>query len=109
MVEHWMASEGSELSGNAQHHGFRVDALKLDLAFAEIGFDAREPSEKIVVPERPTESPSVTARRPISSCFLIAAVISRFSIAFSSIDEISPFSCLARASLSRRGRKRLPT
>src|SRR5262249_26402882 len=55
MVEHGMSGERSELSDNAQHHGFRVDPVKLDLAFAEIGFNARELSEKIVVPERTAE------------------------------------------------------
>src|SRR6476646_2611836 len=55
VVEHGMAGERSELPCNAQHHGFGIDALKLDLALTEIGFNARQCSEKIVVPERATE------------------------------------------------------
>jgi len=52
-----MAGKLSEPAGDAQHHWFRIDALKLDLALAEIGFDAVELAEKIVIPEGAPEFP----------------------------------------------------
>jgi hypothetical protein len=39
-----MAGKRAEFSGDAQHHRLRIRALELDLALAEIGFDAVEPS-----------------------------------------------------------------
>ena len=50
-------------------------------------------------------SPSVMDLRPVASCFLIRASISRSSIAFSCSGEISPRSRLARASFSAAERK----
>src|SRR4029077_21022869 len=55
MVEHRVAGESAKLARDTQHHWLRIDALKLDLAFAEIGFDPRESPEKIVVPEGAAE------------------------------------------------------
>src|SRR5260221_12420326 len=52
MLEHRMPGETAELSRHAQHHRLRIDALKLDLALAEVGFDPGQRAEKIVVPER---------------------------------------------------------
>ena len=55
MLDHWMAGKRAELSDHAQHHRLGIDALKLDFALAEIGFDAVERTEKVVVPEGATE------------------------------------------------------
>ena len=55
MLEHRMAGKLSEPAGDAQHHWFWIDALKL--ALAEIGFDAVELAEEIVIPERAPEFP----------------------------------------------------
>jgi hypothetical protein len=52
VVEHRMTGECAELAGYAQHHRPRVDALKPDLAFAEISLDTVKLAEKIVIPER---------------------------------------------------------
>src|SRR5215813_1342399 len=51
MLEHRMAGERAELSGNTQHHRLRVDTLKLNLALAEICFNAVQRSEKVIIPE----------------------------------------------------------
>src|SRR4029079_7651773 len=58
VVEHRMTGECAELAGYAQHHRPRVDALKPDLAFAEISLDTVKLAEKIVIPER---APQVAA------------------------------------------------
>ena len=50
-----MAAEGAELAGHAQHHGLRLRSLELDLALAEIGLDAVELAEEVVVPEGAAE------------------------------------------------------
>jgi hypothetical protein len=50
-----MAGKCAELSVHSQHHGFRIDALKLDLALAQVSFDPGQRSKKIVVPERAPE------------------------------------------------------
>ena len=50
-----MARECSELAGDAQHHRLWVWALELDLALAEIGLDAVELTEEIVIPEGAAE------------------------------------------------------
>ena len=55
MLDHRMAGERAELAGDAQHHRLRLRALELDLALAEIGLDAVERAEEIVVPERAAE------------------------------------------------------
>ena len=110
MIEHRMAGERAELSCNAQHHRFRVDALKLDLALAEIGFHARQCSEKIVVPERATEFSVGDGTE--TDLFLLPdrsrdfAILDRLQF---SRRRFHFFSRLARASLSGRVRKRLPT
>src|SRR5215212_3056636 len=54
-------------------------------------------------------SPSVTARRPTSSCFWMTRSISPSSTALSSSAEISPLARFARASFRAGGRSRLPT
>src|SRR5262245_16752204 len=51
MLEHRMTGERTELSGNTQHHRLRIHALKLDLALAEICFNAGQRSEKVIIPE----------------------------------------------------------
>src|ERR1044071_6801883 len=52
VVEHRVTRECAELADDAQHHRLRVDALKPDLAFAEIGLDTVKPAEEVVIPER---------------------------------------------------------
>ena len=55
MLDHRVGGERAELAGNAQHHRFRVRSLELDLALAEIGFDAGQRAEEIVIPEGAAE------------------------------------------------------
>ena len=50
-----MAGKRAELARHPQHHRLRVRALELDLAFAEIGFDAIERAQEIVIPEGAAE------------------------------------------------------
>src|SRR5664279_4023750 len=40
---------------SAQHHRLRIRALELDLAFAEIGLNAIECAQEIVIPESTAE------------------------------------------------------
>src|SRR5207249_7455380 len=54
-------------------------------------------------------SPSVASFRPIEACLCTTFSISRSSALRRSSALISPFSSLARASLMRGGRNRLPT
>src|SRR5438034_93140 len=54
-------------------------------------------------------SPSVASFRPIDACLCTTFSISMSSILRRSSADISPFSSLARASLMRSGRNRLPT
>src|SRR5436305_2382282 len=54
-------------------------------------------------------SPSVASFRPIEACLCTTFSISRSSALRRSSAVISPFSSLARASLMRGGRNRLPT
>src|SRR5262249_60398939 len=51
MFDHGMRALRAELADDAQHHGLGLRALELDLALAEIGFDARKLAEKVVVPK----------------------------------------------------------
>ena len=51
MFDHGMRAFGAELANDAQHHRLGLPALELDLALAEIGFDAAELAEKVVVPK----------------------------------------------------------
>ena len=51
MLDHRMRAVATELADHAQHHGLGLRALELDLALAEIGFDAVELAEEIVVPK----------------------------------------------------------
>src|SRR6185437_590901 len=55
VVEHRMPRKRAELAGHAQHHRLRIDALKLDLALAEIGLDSVKRAEEIVIPEGAAE------------------------------------------------------
>src|SRR5262249_58021977 len=55
MLDHGMRAVGAELADDAQHHRLGLRALELDLALAEIGFDAVEPAEEVVVPKRAAE------------------------------------------------------
>jgi hypothetical protein len=52
VVEHRMARKGAELADHAQHHRLGLRALERDLALPEIGLDAVELAEEVVVPER---------------------------------------------------------
>src|SRR5882724_905593 len=52
MLDHGMRAIGAELADHAQHHRLGLRALELDLALAEIGLDAVELAEEVVVPER---------------------------------------------------------
>jgi hypothetical protein len=51
MIDHRVRAVAAERAYDAQHHGLGLRALKLDLALAQIGLDAGELAEKIVVPE----------------------------------------------------------
>ena len=51
MIDHRMRAVAAELADHAQHHGLGLRTLELDLALAEIGFDAVDLAEEIVVPE----------------------------------------------------------
>src|SRR5436190_15763740 len=51
MIDHRVRAVAAERAYDAQHHGLGLRALKLDLALAQIGLDAVELAEKIVVPE----------------------------------------------------------
>ena len=55
MLQHRMAGKRAELAGDPQHHWLGIWALELDLALAQIGFDAVEGTEKIVIPEGAAE------------------------------------------------------
>ena len=55
MVEHRMTGKRAEPADDTQHHRFRIDAFKFDLALAEIGLHAIKLAEKIVIPESPAE------------------------------------------------------
>ena len=55
MLDHGMRAVGAELADDAQHQRLGLPALELDLALAEIGFDALEPAEEVVVPKRAAE------------------------------------------------------
>jgi hypothetical protein len=55
MLDHGMRALGAELAHDAQHHRLGLRALELDLALAEIGFDAGKLAEEIVVPKRAAE------------------------------------------------------
>src|SRR5215471_18586411 len=55
MRDHRMRAVGAELTDHAQHHRLGLRALEFDLALAEIGFDAVELAEKVVVPEGAAE------------------------------------------------------
>jgi hypothetical protein len=55
MLEHRMAGKRAQLVVHSQHHGLRIDALKLDLPLAEVSLHPGQRSEKIVVPERAPE------------------------------------------------------
>ena len=55
MLDHRMRAVAAELADDAQHHRLGLRALELDLALAEIGLDAVEPPEEVVVPERAAE------------------------------------------------------
>src|SRR5215510_548367 len=51
MLDHGMRVVGSELADHAQHHRLGLRALELDLALAQVSFDAVELAEKVVVPK----------------------------------------------------------
>jgi hypothetical protein len=51
MIDHRVRAVAAERAYDAQHHGLGLRTLKLDLALAQIGLDAVELAEKIVVPE----------------------------------------------------------
>src|SRR5450759_2979499 len=53
MFEHRMARKRAERAYDTQHH--RLRALEFDLALAEIGLDAIETPQEIVIPERAAE------------------------------------------------------
>src|SRR5947209_6921843 len=55
MLDHGMRAVGAELADHAQHHRLGLRALELDLALAEIGLDAGELAEEVVVPKRAAE------------------------------------------------------
>ena len=55
MLEHRMAAEVPSLPVTRSIIGFGLSALELDLALAEIGFDAVELAEEIVIPEGAAE------------------------------------------------------
>jgi hypothetical protein len=55
VLEHRMAGKRAELAAHSQHHGPRIEALKLDLPLAEVSLNPGQRSEKIVVPERAPE------------------------------------------------------
>src|SRR4051812_2088427 len=53
--DHGMRAAGTELADHPQHHGLRLRSLEFDLALADIGLDAVELAEEIVVPEGAAE------------------------------------------------------
>jgi len=55
MLDHGMGAIAVEPSGHAQHHRLGLRTLELDLALAQIGFDAVELAEKVIVPKRAAE------------------------------------------------------
>ena len=55
VLDHRMAVEAPELARDAQQNLPRLRALELDLAFAGVGFDARQPLDEIGLPGRPAE------------------------------------------------------
>src|SRR4029077_1775841 len=73
------------------------------------GVTPSRPRKKSKCHHERRNSPSVAHCRPMSSCFLMPAAISRSSMALRVSAVISPFWRLARASLSAAGRSRLPT
>jgi hypothetical protein len=87
MLEHRMIGE-ADLAGDVDRPRLGQDALELN-ALAGDDLDAVEPAEEIVVPPRAAE-------------LAVGGKLSWASV-------ISPFSCLARASLIGAVRKKLPT
>src|SRR5262245_29672736 len=78
VFEHRMAGKRAELAVHSQHHGLRIEALKLDLPLAEVSLHPRQCSEKIVVPERAPEF--TVGDGPKSDVFLPADYCSDLAI-----------------------------
>ena len=76
MLDHRMRRVTAECADDAQQEGARLRALRLefDLALTDVGLDALEPFEEIVIPRRAPNSPSVTASRPTASCLRITSL-----------------------------------
>jgi hypothetical protein len=109
MLDHRVRAVGAELSGHAQHHRLGLRALELDLALAQIGFDAVELAEEVVIPEGAAEL-AVGDRRE-ADAFLLPDDVLDLAVfdRRERVAGISPRSRLARASLRGAGRNRLPT
>jgi hypothetical protein len=50
VLDHGVRGVTAELADDAEQNRPRLRALKFDLALAHIGFDAREPLQKVVIP-----------------------------------------------------------
>ena len=80
-----MAGKRAELAGHAQHHRLGVVALELDLALAEIGLDAIQRAQKIVIPEGAAEFAIGDGLQPDVFLPLDDGAISRSSTALSCV------------------------
>src|SRR5262245_30256575 len=69
MLQHRMTGKCAELVPHSQHHGLWIDALKLDLALAQVSLHSGQRSEKIIVPER---APEFTVRHSPKSDVLLS-------------------------------------
>src|SRR5450631_3816138 len=52
VLDHRMAIERAKLADNAQQQRLRLRPLELDLAFADISFDAGQQFEEVILPGR---------------------------------------------------------
>ncbi len=69
MLDHRVRAVGAERAYHPQHHRLGLRALELDLALAQIGFDAVELAEEVVVPEGAAEL--AVGDRPQADVFLL--------------------------------------
>ena len=98
MLDHGMGTVGAELAHHAQHHRLGLRPLELDLALAEIGLDAIELTEEIVVPEGAAEL-AVGDRREAglflpADDFLDLAVLDRFELLGAELAALALRACL---------------
>src|SRR4051812_37439759 len=98
MLDHRMRAVATELADHAQHHGLGLRALELDLALAEIGLDADELAEEIVVPEGAAKLAVGHGTKPrvllLADHALDLAVFDRLELFGGDLAALAPGACL---------------